>query len=459
MRAFVNDLKQQAIAPVFEPREEGYQSATRIFNSAIDTRPLAVLRCTKPEHIAAGIKAARKANVSISVRGGGHNSAGLALRGGGLLLDCSTWRDVHVDNELRRAKVSPGATWANFDLAAQQFGLATPGGVVSSTGVAGLSLGGGVGALRGRHGLACDNFRSINLVLANGSEVTASASENPDLFWALRGGASNFGIVTSFEFQLHPASRVVTGFLTYPIEEAEEVLHHFWQREKSIPDDCVFEFFFMYDQNGRAVVRVVPRFIGTEEESKPTLDPLRQFRNPEDNLREFSYCDSQSFLDAGSQWGFRSLWRTKTIKTYEPEFVSHIVDMIINAPSKRCMVIVEHFHGAVHRIADDSAAVGFRQAKFNLMMVGQWEKPAEDEAGAQWVKTLAARVAHLSGTGAYVNYFGPDATQDDVRNAYGAKKYARLQTIKLKYDPDNVFRCNQNILPATASPATSAEQQ
>jgi len=407
-----------------------------------------VVQCTDAEHVVAGLEIAREFSIPVSVRGGGHNSAGLALRGGGLLFDCSAWKNVGVDPVRRQARSAPGATWGDFDAATQQYGLATPGGVVSTTGVAGLTLGGGIGALRGKHGLTCDNLRSAEVVLADGSRVVTDAEHDGDLLWALRGGGSNFGIVVSFDFELHPAERVVTGFMTYPIDEAQEVLSHYWGRAAQLPDNCAVEFLFMHDQQGLPVLRVVPRFIGTLQEGRPVLDPLRVFRRPEDSLREYSYCESQRFLDPGSQWGLRALWRTRTLKTFEPQAIEALVEWIKKAPSPRCMVVVEHLQGEIGRIDAASAAVSFRQAAFNLMMVAQWVDPADDQVNHQWVKELAACLAPLPESGAYINYLGADATPEDVKKAYGAYKYEMLQRIKAKYDPENVFRCNQNISPS-----------
>lgn len=452
MNAVVRELTKQSVGRVFEPGDAEYEAAVRIFNSAIEDRPAAVLQCRSAVAVAAGVKISRKLGLPVSVRGGGHNAAGLALRAnGGILLDCSRWRDTYVDPTARLASCAPGTTWGDYDSVTQGYGLGSPGGVVSTTGVAGLTLSGGIGAMRGEHGLACDNLAEVQVVLADGSIVSADERSEPDLFWAVRGGGSNFGIVTQFKFRVSPATRVVSGFLSYPIEEAPKIFEAYKNILDEIPASCAIEFMLQGLERGQPMLRVTPRYIGTMAEAGPFIDKLRSFGKPQDTLREMSYCESQRFLDPGSIWGFRSLWRTQTLRRFELPALSELARAVKEAPSPLSMVVIEILGAAVGRVDTHATAVGFRGATLNLMMVGQWHKAKDDEINSTWIKDLGRKMRSYEDSGAYPNYLPQDATVDDVIRAHGTANYARLQKVKLSYDPQNSFRCNQNIIPSKAS--------
>lgn len=446
MSNLIKQLQKQAAGKFSQPADGKYQSAVRIFNSAIDTRPEAVLHCQSAQDVALGVNLARDLNLGLSVRGGGHNTAGLALRGGGLLLDTSGWRNVVADPVTRRARSAPGATWADYDAVTQEHKLGSPGGVVSSTGVFGLTLSGGIGALRARHGLACDNVRSFDIVLADGSIATADAERHPDLFWAVRGGGSNFGILTELEFEIHPVDRVVTGMLVWPLAQAMSVFEHYAKIAPTLTDDCVVDFFLVRFPQSPPTLVAVPRYIGTMAQAQAELEPLRRFLSPQDNLAEMSYCDSQKFLDAVTVWDLRQLWRTQTLRDLDLGAMNVLVEFFARAPSPMSAIIIEHLKGGVHRVGPTDTAVGFRGATMNLMLTAQWVDPADDAVNQAWVRELGEAVSRFPAIGAYANYLPQDADARDVQRAYGVN-HARLQSVKATYDADNFFRCNQNILP------------
>ena len=446
MGSLVKELSSRSIGRVFEPGDAEYENAVRIFNSSIPDRPQAVLHCRDAKAVATGIKVARDLGISVAVKGGGHNSAGLSLRGG-LLLDCSKWRNVSVDTASKRASCAPGTTWGDYDAVTQGYGLGSPGGVVSTTGVAGLTLSGGIGAMRGQHGLACDNLRSVEVALADGSIVTADEQKEADLFWAVRGGGSNFGIVTNFDFQLNPVTRVVSGMLTYPIDEAPRVFDFYRSIVDEVPENCALEFFLQGQERGAPVLRVTPRYIGTMEQGSAFLQRIRRFGKPHDTIREMTYCESQRFLDPGTLWGLRALWRTQTLRHFDLAALAELAESVKNAPSPLSMVVVELLGPGIGSVDPHATPIGFRKATLNLMMVGQWFQPQHDSVNQAWIKDLAKKMSAYESSGAYPNYLPQDSTVEDVIRAHGTENYSRLQRIKAAYDPDNFFRCNQNIIP------------
>lgn len=448
METVVNELERGVTGRVLRPGSPSYSDALHTYSSVDESRPVAIVQCGDVADVAAGIDMARRSGLPLSLRGGAHSAAGLTLCDG-IVLDFSGLRSVHVDPKRRTARAAAGATWRDYDVATQAHGLGSPGGVVSSTGVAGLTLGGGIGTLRGLHGLACDNLRSVDMVLADGSTVTADADREPDLFWALHGGGSNFGVVTSFEFDVHPVGRIVHGLLAFPIARAQEVAAIYRELADELPDECTVDLLFMRKPPAPGLLfGMNVRYVGDAAAAEETLRPLRSLGAAVDLIEEVSYCESQQLMDPILPWGHRHYWKTQTLRDLDEDFVAAAIEVVEAAPSPISKLIIEHLHGGVHRVAPEDTPIGFRHAGWNLMVVGEWEDAAADPENRAWADGVAQRMAPFAAGGAYTNYLAHDATQADVEAAHGSAAYGRLREIKRRYDPDNVFTCNQNISPA-----------
>ncbi|WP_266227299.1 FAD-binding oxidoreductase [Paraburkholderia sp. CNPSo 3076] len=449
----VKAIEQITHRPLHLAGSEAFREATRLYGfSAAPAHPvpLGVIRCENTRDVVAAIKASRSVGVPLSVRGGGHNAFGFALCQDGIVLDMRQMQEVQVDPARQVTRCGPGTTWGVYDAATQLHGLASPGGVVSSTGVAGLTLGGGIGALRGLFGLACDNLRSAEVVLADGSVVTADSTREPDLFWALHGGASNFGIVTSFEFNVHPVgTKTVTGPIYFAFDEAVRVLANFRRIAPELPDACAVEFNFGRNKEGRTQLGIMVRFMGDMAAAEPTLKQIRACGHPiADMAVELPYCQAQRLLDPKAPWDDRHYWKTQTLNGMHDEVVEAVVHFVETSPSPLGKIVIERLAGQICRIDADSAAINFRHAPYNAMIVGEWKDIVDDEVNHDWVKRFAAALAPFNAGGAYTNYMASDTTNADIRAAFGEKKYQRLQRIKATYDPENYFDRNQNIKPA-----------
>lgn len=414
--------------------------------------PAAMVTVDGVQDVQAAVRAAARAQVPLTVRGGGHSGAGFATAEGGLMVDLSSLRGVLVHASRRTAGVSGGATWSDYDLAAQEHGLASTGGIVSSTGVAGLTLGGGIGALRGVRGLSVDNLRGAQVVLADGSITYADTGREPELFWALRGGGGNFGIVTHFDFSLYPVNQLTTGLLGWPLAEAHEVAGAYRAHADELPDHVVAELVFGHDARHQPTLMVVPRIIGDERAGAPLLDDLRQTGSLRlDTVRARSYREGQRFMDEMAGWGHRVYWSTITLAHLSDEVISVLADFTGRAPSPRSAVNVEHFHGEISRRPADETAVGFRHAPYNVFVEAKWDDPADDAVNRAWARDLIVALTPFAAGGGYVNYLPRDASESQIRAAYGNAKYERLRSIKADYDPANLLRTNQNIPPHDAN--------
>ncbi|WP_165913089.1 FAD-binding oxidoreductase [Tamaricihabitans halophyticus] len=410
--------------------------------------PAAILAARGISDVQAAIRVAREYQVPLSLRGGGHSAAAFAAADGGLMLDLSGLRDVRVDPLRRRARAGAGATWGDYDTATQRHGLASTGGIVSSTGVAGLTLGGGIGALRGLHGLAVDNLRAADVVLPDGSVTRADADHEPDLFWALRGGGGNFGVVTGLEFAIHPATEVTTGLLAWPLEQAQTVTAGYRARADELPDHTVADLVFGHDDHGEPAILIIPRVIGDAATAAPFIEHLRASAPPiDDTIATRAYTASQNFLDTAARWRQRVYWNTTTLHHLDENLVDILTAYVRSAPSLDSKINIEHFHGAVSRIDPASTAVGFRHAAYNVFVEAKWDDPGADADNRAWASELIQTLAPYSAGGAYVNYLPRDADQERIRAAYGPRTYERLRAIKTMYDPDNLLRANQNIPP------------
>jgi FAD/FMN-containing dehydrogenase len=441
------------------PGDAAYDEACRIWNGMIERRPALVVRPRDPGGVAACIRFARDSGLPLSSRGGGHNIAGTALCDGGLMLDFSTDRRVEVDSATRRVRIQPGATWADADRATQPFGLVVPGGIVSATGVAGFTLGGGFGWVSRRYGFAADNLVAAEVVTADGEVRRASTDENADLFWALRGGGGNFGVVTAFEFEAQPhGPEVVAGLVLHPMDRAREVLALFRQATASAPDGLCLLLIMRKAPplpilpaavHGAPVAGIAVCYSGPIEEGEELVAPIKRFGRPlADTIGRKPFITHQQFLDSGQPFGRRYYWKSDYFDALPEGADGTIIDHAMEITSPHSAVLCMHLGGAAARRPGGETAVGNRTAEYVLNMQGAWEQPAEDDTHIAWARDFWSAMRPFSSGGTYVNFLTEDADEERLRAAYGQELYAALGRIKAKYDPDNLFRANQNIRPA-----------
>ena len=438
------ELRAALRGPLLLPGEPGYDTARRIFNAMIDRRPAAIASCAGAADVLACVAFARAHGLEISVRGGGHNVSGKAVCEGGLLIDLAAMRGVRVDPERRVARADPGCTLADLDRDCQAFGLATPTGIVSATGIAGLTLGGGIGWLGGKHGLACDNVLSVDLVTADGRLVVASAAEHGDLFWAVRGGGANLGVVTSFEYRLHPVGPVLGGAVVWPLAQATAVLRFYDEFARGCPDELNVNAGLATGPDGQPVVAVAVAWSGPLDAGERMLEPLRAFGTPlADMVAPMRYVDLQRGGDAGFPPGRRHYWKGGFLRRLDPAVIDVLVHHAATRPSPDTQLGLQQLHGAAARVPAGDTAFVHREEQWDCLLLSQWERPEDDERNVHWTRELHAALIPYLERAVYVNDLGDDET-DRIPAAYGAG-YSRLAAIKAKYDPDNVFHWNQNV--------------
>lgn len=447
MSAFAH-LRRDITGELITPDDLRYDGCRAIFNGMIDTRPAVIVRPRTVEDVAASVRFARDEGHELAIRSGGHNVAGLALSEG-IVVDFRDMRAISVDPRTRRAIVQPGATWGQYDAEAQRYGLATTGGIISDTGVAGLALGGGLGWLMGKYGLSCDNMRSCQVVLADGSIVEANDNSEPALMWALRGGGGNFGAVTSFEFALHPVAGVYAGSLVYPLSHALEACERFVRVGNVAPDELTMSLVLMTNNLGQRVVSVDPCYLGSAAAGAEATSGLVP-NNAEavllsDSRRFQDYVDWQQAFDDPYRRGRRSFWKSIYIENMTEEFFRLIASAIAEAPSPHSMLTFDHVHGAATRIPIADTAFAHRDKQYLFLINTNWNDPADDKVNIDWTRDLFAEVSPFGRGSAYVNYLSNEGA-DRVRAAYSEETYARLATVKRQVDPENLFNHNQNIL-------------
>jgi FAD/FMN-containing dehydrogenase len=433
---------------VLRPGEPAYEVARRIFNGMIDRRPRLIVQALGAGDVMQAVRFARENDLRVAVRGGGHNVAGHALCEDQMLIDLSRLRSVRVDPHRRVADADPGCSYTDFDLECQAHGLATTGGTVASTGIAGLTLGGGLGFLMGSYGLACDNVLSVDIVLADGRFVKASADENSDLYWAVRGGGGNFGVVTSFEFQLHPLGPLLGGMVIWPIKDGREALEMFRDVTMSAPDELSCAYAIVILPGMGKVALVAACYNGSVNDGAPLIRTLQRVGKPlDDGIRPMSYLEVQH-LFAEIPFGLQNYWKGHFVRDMPKAAIDAVMDAADSMTSEHSAILIEAPHGAASRVADADTAYSQRDKRYNISALAIWEKDSNPQRHIQWTRDFAARIEPLSGGGAaYVNYLSDDASADEVKGAYGGEKYRRLRALKTKYDPQNVFRYNQNIPP------------
>lgn len=436
-----------------------YDLARAVWNGAIDRRPRLVARCTGTADTVAAVRFARDHDLEIAIRGGGHNVAGTAVCDDGIVIDLSAMRGVRVDPTNRRAWVQGGALWGDVDHETQTYGLATTGGIVSHTGVAGLTLGGGVGWLMRKHGLTADNLLAVDVMTADGELLRASEQEHPDLFWALRGGGGNFGVVTSFEFRLHPVGpNVLAGPIIWDATDAGEVLRFYRDFVRDAPDELgtVVRFgaapplpVIPADLHWRPVMMVGTCYAGPIGDGEQALRPLRTFRTPVvDLVGATPYVGFQSALDSTVPHGWNYYWKSTHLPELRDDLIDVIIEHAFSSSSARSYAAMFHLKGAVSRVAEGGTAFGNRQASHAITLDAVW-RPGEGfgDRDTAWAKGFFGALGRFR-EGVYVNFLGGDEDPARVREAYGEAVYDRLVAVKTAYDPDNTFHHNQNIRPA-----------
>jgi FAD/FMN-containing dehydrogenase len=444
---------------LIRPEDADYEQARHVWNGAIDRRPALIARCSTADDVAAVVNLARESKLSLAVRGGGHNVAGSGVCDGGVVLDLSGMRAVVVDAAARRARAGGGATWADFDGATQAQGLATTGGLISSTGIGGLTLGGGIGWLMRRHGLTCDNLISAEVVTAAGKIVRASAAPGDDaeLFWGLRGGGGNFGVVTTFEYRLHPVATVLGGMLMFDAGRAADVLRAYRTLIADAPDELTTLFAFLYAPpapfipeplRGKPVVAIVACHCGTPELAARDVAPLRALKPDADLLGPMPYAALQGMLDPGAPPGLQNYFKSSYLPAISDAAVDVLVAQAAQLPPPMCQIHLHHLRGAVSRVAEDDTAFANRDSTFAMNVIATFADPGQTATHIGWARQVVAAVAPFASGGVYVNFLG-DEGGDRVRAAYGPAKFARLAALKARLDPQNLFRLNQNIPPTT----------
>jgi len=435
---------------VLHSEDDAYDGARKVHNAMIDRRPALIARCAGAADVAEAVRFARETGLPISVRGGGHNVAGRAVVDDGLMIDLSPMRAVYVDPEARTARVQGGALWSDLNVEAAAHGLAVTGGAISTTGVGGYTLGGGLGWLMAKHGLAADNLLSAEIVTATGEILNVSERSRPDLFWAIRGGGGNFGVVTSFEFQLHHQPLVVGGLIAHPIDAAPDLLRFYREASEASSDDLNLFAGLVHapDGSGMKLAALLVCHTGTPEQAEAELAPVKAFGSPlMVEVGTMPYPVMNTLLDAGFPAGLCNYWLSSFTRGFDDGLVDTIVERFATVPSPMSAIVIEHFHGAVTRHAETEIPVPHRAKGWNLLIPSVWADPADSDANIAWTReTHKALAPHLDER-RWLNYLADDQGDDAIRAAYGPN-YDRLAQVKATYDPDNLFHGNHNIQPA-----------
>ncbi|MSQ21511.1 MAG: FAD-binding oxidoreductase [Betaproteobacteria bacterium] len=432
------------------PDDPDYEAMRRVHNGLIDKRPAVLARCRGVADVVAAVALARQLNLTVAVRGGGHNVAGRATVDDGLMIDLADMRGVYVDPKARSARVQGGATWGDFNRETQLHGLASTGGVVSTTGVGGLTLGGGLGYTMSKFGLALDNLLAVELVTADGKVLRAAHDEHTDLFWALRGGGGNFGVAVSFEFRLHPVGPMITGgVVAHPFGNARETLRFYRDLTQSLPDEmCVFGgFIHAPDGSGTKLVGMAVSHCGTLEAGAAATRILKDFGPPVvDQLGPMPYTAVNTMLDGAYPMGALNYWKSGFLTELSDAAIDAMVNAFAKCPAPMGQMLLEHFHGAATRVAPTATAFPHRTDGFNLLIASEWTDPTKNAACIAWARDTHALMAPFMAPGRYANYLADDDAGDPTGGAYGPN-LQRLQAVKARYDPTNFFRINQNIKP------------
>jgi FAD/FMN-containing dehydrogenase len=425
-----------------------YDEARRVWNGNVDRRPGLIVRCTGAADVQQAVNFARSLGLLVSVRGGGHSAPGYGTNEGGLVIDLSPMKGIRVDPDARTVSAQGGVLWREMDHETQAYGLATTGGTVSNTGITGLTLGGGLGWLMGKHGLTVDNLISADLVTADGEFRKASAKDNPDLFWALRGGGGNFGVVTSFEYRLHPVTQVLGGMVIYPLDQARDVLRFYRDFCGTLPDEAEAYAALLTAPQGMPVAALILGYNGPIAEGEKVLAPARRFGKPiADVVAPMPYAARQRMLDEpNATHGLQRYWRSAFTEQISDGLIDVMVEGASSFSSPLSALLFFHMHGAATRVSPLATAFAPRRTQWDFDAIGQWADAGQSATHTGWVRALWTKLEpHLKGS-AYVNHLAADDRPEKVRASYG-DNYPRLRALKATYDPKNLFRVNANIAP------------
>ena len=446
---------------VMRPGDEGYDDARTVFNAMVDSKPAVIARCSSASDVAAAVRYARSNDLTVSVYGGGHGVTGAAVAEGSLCVDLRGMKTVDVDPESRTVRAAGGLTWGELDAATQAHGLAVTGGRVPSTGIAGLALGSGSGWIERKCGFTCDNLLSAEVVTADGNVVTASDTDNPELFWGLRGGGGNFGIVTTFTFKLHEVGPMVWGgMLVFPPQRAAEVVRAYRDFVAGAPDEvgsglafvtAPHEEFVPEPARGHPMVGIICCYVGPPEDAPSAYKPLLDLEPVMAMVDVMPYVAVQGLIEAGNQKGKFNYWTGDFYDAFPDEAVDVLVQLATQPASPYTQIIVVPGGGAIARVDDNAMALGSRKAAFNLHFLGMWDDPADEQRNIDHIRNLAGSLKPWSTGAAYLNFLGDEGVSR-IEASFGPEKFARLQQLKAKWDPTNVFRHNQNIPPAPEIP-------
>jgi len=455
----IQELKASFRGELIRPGDDGYDAARKVYNGMIDKHPALIARTVDIADTIAAVNFARENKLPLAIRGGGHNVAGFGTCDDGLVIDLSRMKGIRVDPVKRTVRAEGGCTWGDVDHATHAFGLAAPGGLISTTGIAGLTLGGGIGHLTRKYGLSCDNLISADVVTADGRLITASADQNADLFWGLRGGGGNFGVVTSFEFRLHPVSTVFAGPILYPLEKSKDALRFYRDYMAKAPEDMNAFFAFLIVPPGppfpehlhnKTVCGVVCCYTGSLDKAEQVVRPLREFGPPVfEHVGPIPFPMLQSAFDALVPPGLQNYWKADFVKDLTDEVIEAHVKYGPDVPTIHTALHIYPVSGAAHRVGRDDTAFSYREAGFTHVIAALYPDPADTPKNREWVRRYWEALHPYSAGGAYVNFLmdekdeGPDRIEASYRDNYG-----RLAALKKKYDPTNLFRVNQNIKPA-----------
>ena len=437
---------------VFEPQDVGYNEARQIWNASISKHPKVIARCSGVADVIDAVNFAHANNLLTAIRGGGHNVGGRALCDDGLVIDLSRMKSVFVDDATRRVRVQGGATLGDLDRETHLFGLAVPSGIVSKTGIGGLTLGGGVGWLVRKYGMSIDNLLSAQVVTADGKVLTASAAQNEDLFWALRGGGGNFGVVTSFEFQAHAVTTVLGGLLLYPRENAVDVIRHCRDYMASAPDEVTAYAALLHGPDASPLVAVIACYCGDIAEGERVLQPLREFGSPiMDGIQAMPFPAMQSLLGPSFPDGNQNYWKSTLQRDLPDDAISAIVEHANRLHSPLSFIVLEYYGGAAGRIAIDATAFPHRQLPWDILFIAQWTDPAETDMHRDWARSGEEILRPFSANAHLLSALDVES-EDVIKTAFGPN-LPRLAAIKKKYDPSNFFRVNHNIKVGTHAAA------
>ena len=443
------DFAGQISGSIIGSDDVGYDAARAVHNGLIDRKPALIVRSRTTGDIVAALAFARRAELEVSIRGGGHNVAGRAVTDGGVMIDLAEMKAITVDPDRLTATAQGGVTWGELNDAAAAHGLAVTGGAVSSTGIAGLTLGGGLGWLMAKYGLAADNLLAAELVTAEGDVLDVDAASYPDLFWALRGGGGNFGVATSLTYRLHPLRTIVGGLIAHPIEAAPDLLRFYRDAVAGASDDLTVFAGLVHapDGSGAKLAALVVFHAGSASQAERELDPFKEWGSPlVVDVGQMPYPAMNTILDAGFPAGSLNYWLSSFTRGLPDALIDTAVERFATAPSAMTSILFEHFHGAVTRIGATETAVPHRAEGWNLVIPSVWTNPDETPANVAWSRETFAALRPNFGTGRWLNYLGDDQAEDAIRAAYGPN-YDRLREIKRRYDPNNVFHLNHNVAP------------